>query len=73
MDINAMTGALTEALARYSEIQNTDRYKSLPASVREKISGELSGDIGTLLAAQPEFGADRIDNTGLASAFLPLR
>ena len=69
MDINAITGALTEALTRYSEIQNTDRYKDLPASVRkETISGELSGDIGKLLAAQPEFGADRIDNTGLASA-----
>ena len=70
MDINAITGALTKALARYSEIQNTDRYKSLPESVREeKIAGELSQDIGTLLAAQPEFGADRIVNTGLASAF----
>ena len=70
MDIKAITGALTKALARYSEIQNTDRYKSLPTSVREeKIAGELSHDIGTLLAAQPEFGADRIVDTGLASAF----
>ena len=59
-----------KALARYSEIQNTAHYKSLPASVREeKIAGELSRDIGTLLAAQPEFEADRMDNTGLASAF----
>ena len=70
MDINAITDALTKALARYSEIQNTDHYKSLPASVREeKIAGELSRDIGTLLAAQPEFEEDRIDNTGLAYAF----
>ena len=59
MDINAITVALTKALTRYSEIQNTDRYKSLSASVREEtISRELSGDIGKLLAAQPEFGAD---------------
>ena len=70
MDINAITGALTKALARYSEIQDTDRYKSPPASVREEtIAGELSRDIETLLAAQPEFGADRIVNTALASAF----
>ena len=71
MDIKAITGALIEALARYSEIKNTDRYKSLPASVRdETISDELSGDIRTLLAAQPEFGADRIVDTGLASVIL---
>ena len=68
MDINAITVALTEALNRYSEIQNTDHYKSLPASVRkETISGELSEDIGKLLAAQPEFGADGIVDTGYAS------
>ena len=49
MDINAITVALTKALTRYSEIQNTDRYKSLSASVREEtISRELSGDIGNL-------------------------
>ena len=69
MDINAITGALTKALARYSEIQNTDRYESLPASVREeKIASIVSQDIRTLLAAQPEFGADRIVHTALVVA-----
>ena len=73
MDIHAITGALTKALARYSEIQNTERYKSLPESVRENtIAGELSQDIRTLLVAQPELGADWIVNTGLvATCFAP--
>ena len=67
MDINAITGALTEALDRYSEIQNTDRYKDLSESAREQnIAVEVSRDIGTLLAAQPEFGADGIAGTGYA-------
>ena len=71
MDINAITDALTKALARYSEIENTDLYKSLPESVREeKTAHELSRDIGTLLAAQPEFRPDRIINPGLASAVI---
>ena len=71
MDINVITDALTKALARYSEIENTDLYKSLPESVREeKTAHELSRDIGTLLAAQPEFRPDRIINPGLASAVI---
>ena len=71
MDINAITDALTKALARYSEIENTDLYKSFPESVREeKTAHELSQDIGTLLAAQPEFRPDRTINPGLASAVI---
>lgn len=71
MDINAITGALTKALARFSEIKNTDLYKSLPESDREeKIAHELSRDIGTLLAAQPEFQPDRIIDPGVASAVI---
>ena len=69
MNVDAITVALTKALARYSEIQNTDLYKSVPESVREeKTAHETSRDIGTLLAAQPEFRPDRIIDTGLASA-----
>ena len=67
MDINAITGALIEALDRYSEIQNIDRYRNLPESAREEnIAGEVSRDIGILLAAQPEFGADGVAGTGYA-------
>lgn len=71
MDTNAITGALTKALGRYPEIQNADRYKNLEESARkETIARELSRDIETLLAAQPEFGADRVVSTGLVSMVL---
>ena len=74
MDVNAITEAITEAVTRYSEIANTDTYKTFQESVREeKMAHELSRDIGTLLAAQPEFQPDRIKNPGLASAvFAPV-
>ena len=64
MDITALTSALTKTLARYSEAQDTDRLKRLPRDIGEAvIAHELSRDIETLLAAQPEFRTNRMVNS----------